>query len=79
MAQEIVAYCPQCLLLVFAAMGFYQYVLRDRVLNGGASDIDDDLLNMDVEDMDEPTRVMLLELLTNDHLRDQDLPQRESA
>lgn len=79
MPQEVVAYCPQCLLLVFAAMGIYQYVLRDRILNGNESDIDDDLLNMDIEDMDEPTRVMLLELLTNDHLRDQDPSHRESA
>lgn len=69
MQQEIISYCPQCLLVVFAAMGLYQYVIRDRII-GGDSGVEDDLLNMDIDEMDEPTQLLLLELLTNDHLQE---------
>lgn len=68
MPQELTSYCPQCLLVVFAAMGFYQYVMRDRLLNGDAGD---DVLDTDIDEMDEATQLMLLEMLSNDHLRDQ--------
>lgn len=77
MPQEITAYCPQCLLLVFAAMGVYQYVIRDRIVNG--PDVDDDLLDTDIDEMDDATRAMLLEVLTNDHLRDTSKDDRISA
>jgi hypothetical protein len=66
---EAVSYCPQCLLVVFAAMGFYQYVMRDRILNGSPGEEDDSFdFDMDIEDMDESTQLMLLEMLTNDHI-----------
>lgn len=65
MPQEITSYCPQCVLVVFAAMGFYQYVMRDRLLNGSSAD--DDLLNMDIDEMDENTQLMLLNILADDH------------
>lgn len=70
MPLEMTSYCPQCLLVVFAAMGFYQYVVRDRILNGTSTD--DELLDMDVDEMDESTQLLLLEMLTNDHLRQPD-------
>ena len=65
MPQEITSYCPQCLLVVFAAMGFYQYVMRDRILNGSGAD--DELLDMDIDEMDENTQLMLLNILAEDH------------
>jgi hypothetical protein len=68
--QEVISYCPQCLLVVFAAMGFYQYVMRDRILNG-SDPVEDEYLDMDIDEMDEATQVMLLEILTNDHLSKQ--------
>lgn len=61
-----VAYCPQCILFVFAAMGVYQYVVRDRIRNGSA-DENDDLLELDIEQMDAETQLMLLEMLSADH------------
>jgi hypothetical protein len=67
MQQEIISYCPQCLLVVFAAMGFYQYVMRDRILNG-SDPVEDEYLEMEIGEMDEATQLMLLEILTNDHL-----------
>lgn len=85
MQQEIISYCPQCLLVVFAAMGFYQYVMRDRILNGGDS-VEDEYLDMEIDEMDESTQMMLLEILTNDHLssrpeeiRQVEDPDRHSA
>jgi hypothetical protein len=68
--QEVISYCPQCLLVVFAAMGFYQYIMRDRILNG-SDPVEDEYLDMDIDEMDEATQVMLLEILTNDHLSKQ--------
>ena len=71
MQQELISYCPQCLLVVFAAMGLYQYVIRDRIINGDI-DAEDDLLNMDIDEMDESTQMLLLEMLTNDHAQQPD-------
>lgn len=67
MPSEVTFYCPQCILVVFAAMGFYQYVLRDRIRNGSTSDDDQDFLDVDVDQMDESTQLLLLEMLANDH------------
>jgi len=85
MQQELISYCPQCLLVVFAAMGFYQYVMRDRILKGGDS-VDDEYLDMEIDEMDESTQLMLLEILTNDHLRTEpeeihtpEVPEQRSA
>lgn len=61
-----IAYCPQCILFVFAAMGVYQYVVRDRIRNGVAGK-NDELLDLDIEQMDAETQLLLLEMLSADH------------
>lgn len=63
---EITTYCPQCILFVFAAMGVYQYVIRDRIRNG-ATDETDELYDGDIGQMDEQAQLMLLNLLATDH------------
>lgn len=68
-----IAYCPQCILFVFAAMGIYQYVVRDRIRNGVA-DENDELLDLDIDEMDEATQLLLLEMLSADHRRDANSP-----
>lgn len=81
MPVEAVSYCPQCLLVVFAAMGFYQYVMRDRILNGPRTE-EDELLDMDIDEMDESTQLLLLEMLNNDHVARNSEPvsiEREEA
>lgn len=61
-----ISYCPQCILFVFAAMGVYQYVVRDRIRNGTA-DENDNLLDLDIKQMDAQTQLMLLDMLATDH------------
>jgi hypothetical protein len=61
-----ITYCPQCILFVFAAMGVYQYVVRDRIRNGVAGE-NDELLDLDIEQMDVETQLLLLEMLSTDH------------
>lgn len=46
-------------------MGFYQYVMRDRIL--GDNSPEDDLLDMDVDEMDESPQFLLLQMLANEH------------
>ena len=55
----------QCLPFVFAAIGVYQYVLRDRIIGGDSPD--NELLDMDVDEMDVSTQFLFVEMLANDH------------